>query len=40
MEKKVFTDSNGLVYEIETNGVYEDFYRNKDMCDFSEYLNN
>ena len=35
----LFTDTDSSVYEIETNDLYEDFYRNKDMFDFSEYQN-
>ena len=26
-----------LVYEIETNDVYKDFYENKNLFDFSDY---
>ena len=26
-----------LVYEIKTNDVYEDFYKDKDLFDFSDY---
>ena len=33
----LFTDTNILVYEIETNDVYEDFYEDKDLFDFSDY---
>ena len=32
------TDS--LVYEIETNNVSEEFYKDKDIFDFSKYLDN
>ena len=35
--KLLFTDTDGLVYEIETNDVYEDFYEDKDLFDFSDY---
>ena len=39
--KLLFTDTaDNLVYEIETNDVYEDFYKNKDMFNFSEYSEN
>ena len=31
------TDTNSLVYEIETNDVYEDFYEEKDLFDLSDY---
>ena len=33
----LFTDSNSLVYEIETNYVYKDFYKNKKLFDFNDY---
>ena len=32
-----FTDTNSLVYEIETDYVYEDFYEDKKLFDFSDY---
>ena len=32
------TDTDSLVYEIETKDVYEDFYRDKNLFDFSNYL--
>ena len=35
--KLVFTDTDSLVYEIITNYVYEDFYKDKDLFDFSDY---
>ena len=35
--KLSFTDTNSLIYEIETNDVYEDFYKDKDLFDFSDY---
>ena len=31
----MFTDTDSLVYEIEKNDLYEDFYVNKDIFDFS-----
>ena len=31
------TDADSLVYEIEINDVYEDFYEDKDLFDFSDY---
>ena len=34
--KLSFTDTDSLVYEIETNYVYEDFYENKNLLDFSD----
>ena len=33
----MFTDADSLVYEIETNDVYEDFFEDEDMFDFSDY---
>ena len=33
----LFTDKDSLVYEIETDDIYEDFYKDKDLFDFSEY---
>ena len=33
--KLVFTDTDGLMYEIKTEDVYEDFSSNKEMFDFS-----
>ena len=36
----LFTDTDSLLYEIETNVVYEDFQMNKVMLDFSEYPDN
>ena len=33
----LFTDTDSLVYEIETNDVYEDFYRDRNLFDFSDY---
>ena len=35
--KLLFTDTNGLMYEIKTEGDYEDFSCNKEMFDFSNY---
>ena len=34
--KLLFTDTASLVYEIKTEGVYEDFYRDKTLFDFSD----
>ena len=34
--KLLFTDTDSLVYEIKTNDVYEDFYKDKDLLDFSD----
>ena len=33
----LFTDTDSLVYEIETNYLYEDFYEDKNLFDFSCY---
>ena len=33
----LFTDNNSLMYEIKTGDVYEDFSKNKEMFDFSNY---
>ena len=35
--KLLFTDSESLVYEIEPDDVYEDFYEDKNLLDFSDY---
>ena len=35
--KLLFTDTDSLVYEIKTEDVFEDFYVDKDLFDFSEY---
>ena len=32
-----FTDTDSVVYEIQTKDVYEDFYEDKNLFDFSEY---
>ena len=34
----LFTDTGSLVYEIKKVDVYEDFYQDKNLFDFSEYL--
>ena len=36
----LFKNTESLKYTIETNDVYEDFYMNNDMFDFSEYPDN
>ena len=36
----LLTDANILVNEIETEDVYKDFYRNKNLFDFSDYPQN
>ena len=33
----LFTDTDCLVYEIERDNVYEDFYVNNNLFDFSDY---
>ena len=38
--KLLFTDTDSLTYEIETNNVYKDFYNDKDKFDFRDYLEN
>ena len=35
--KLLFTDTDGLMYEIKTEDVYEDFSSNKEKFDFSNY---
>ena len=34
----LLTDTDSLVYEIKTKSVYEDFYRDKSLFDFSDYF--
>ena len=34
----LFTDSDSLVYEMVWDGIYEDFYENKNLFDFSDYF--
>ena len=36
----LFTDTDSLFYEIETDEVYENFYEGKSLFDFSDYLKN
>ena len=38
--KLLFTDTDSLVYEIKRDDVYEDFYKNKNLLDFSHYTEN
>ena len=33
----MFIDKGSLVYEMETDDVYEDFYKNKNFFDFGDY---
>ena len=35
--KLLFTDTDSLVYKIKTEDVYEDFYHDKNLFDFSDY---
>ena len=35
--KLLFTYTDRLVFGAETNDVYEDFYKNKNLFDFSNY---
>ena len=35
--KLLFTDTDSLVYEIETDGVHEDFYEDKYLFDLNSY---
>ena len=35
--KFLFTDTDGLVYEIKTKDIYEDFYQDKNLFDFSNF---
>ena len=38
--KLLFTDTDSLTYEIETEDVYKDFWNDKDMFDNSNYPEN
>ena len=33
----LFTDTDSLVYEMKTEDIYENFYKNKNLFDFSDY---
>ena len=35
--KLLFTDTESSVYEIKANDVYEDFYKDNDLYDFSDH---
>ena len=35
--KLLFIDTDSLVYEIKTEDVYEDFYQDKNLFDYSDY---
>ena len=36
----LFTGTDSIVYEIRTEDVYEDFFRDKHLFDFTDYLKN
>ena len=36
-DELLFTDTDSLVYEIKAEDVYENFYQNKNLFDFSDY---
>ena len=38
--KLLFTNTDSLVYEIKAVDVYDDFYRDKNLFDFSDYTLN
>ena len=38
--KLLFTDTDGLVYEVKKRNLYEDFYRDKNLFDLSDYTLN
>ena len=38
--KLLFTDTGSLIYEIETNDIYEDFTEDKNLFDFYDYPQN
>ena len=33
----LFTDTDSLLYKVETENVYDEFSKNKEMFDFSNY---
>ena len=35
--KLLFTNTDSLFYEIKTKDIYEDFYQDKNLFDFSDY---
>ena len=35
--KLLFTDTDSLTYEVKTENIYEDFYKDKDSFNFSNY---
>ena len=38
--RQLITDTDSLVYENEIDNVYEEFYENKNLLDFSKYPEN
>ena len=34
----LFTDTDSLTYEIKSENLYEEFFKQKDLFDFSNYL--
>ena len=36
-ESLLFTDTDSLIYEIKSENVYEEFFKWKDLFDFSNY---
>ena len=38
--KLLFTDTDSLAYEIKSENAYEDFFKWKDLFDFSNYSKN
>ena len=38
--KLLFTGTDSLIYEIESEDVYQDFWKNKDKLDYNEYNKN
>ena len=35
--KLLFTDTDSLVYEIKDKDVYEECFKDRNLCDFSEF---
>ena len=38
--KLLYRDTDSLTYEVKTEDIYEDFYKDKDLFDFSNYPEN
>ena len=36
-DELLFTDTDSLTYEIKPKNVYEEFFKHKDLFDFSNY---